>query len=145
MGIIILKCGIDYLMLLKIPKIYLIFVNINTNKNSLIRFVCCILLCIVYINSFENILFLLQLCVSFCNLCCLLESVDVSNLTYLFDSRLHVIQIEMAKFCNLIDIPNYSETLASAHNHLNNLLKTKQLTSKQFEIINSLLNILNSC
>lgn len=135
-------------MLLKILKIYLIFVNINTNKNSLIRFVCCILLCnvLVYINSFENILFLLQLCVSFCNLCCLLEPVDVSNLTYLFDSRLHVIQIEMAKFCNLIDIPNYSETtLASTHNHLNNLLKTKQLTSKQFEIINSLLNILNSC
>lgn len=78
---------------------------------------------------------------SFCNLCRLLEPTDISNLTYLFDSRLHVIQNEMEKFCNLIDSPNYSETLVATHNHLQNMLKTKQLSSKQVENINNLLNI----
>lgn len=60
---------------------------------------------------------------------------------YLFDSRLHVIQNEMEKFCNSSDISNYSEILASTHNNLDTILKTKQLTSKQVEIVNSLLNI----
>lgn len=82
-----------------------------------------------------------QLCAAFCNLCNLLEPSDISGLTYLFDSRLHVIQNEMEKFCNLNNIPNYSEMLAAAHNHLHNMLKTKQLTSKQEEIVKSLLNV----
>ncbi|KAL4096554.1 hypothetical protein QTP88_021483 [Uroleucon formosanum] len=82
-----------------------------------------------------------QLCALFCNLCNLLEPSDISGLTYLFDSRLHVIQNEMEKFCNLNDIPNYSEMLAATHNHLHNMLKTKQLTSKQEEIVNSLLKL----
>lgn len=81
---------------------------------------------------------------SFCNLCRLLELTDISNLTYLFDSRLHVIQNEMEKFCNLIDSPNYSETLAATHNHLKNMLKNKQLSSKQVENVNSLLNIFSN-
>ncbi|XP_025195470.1 uncharacterized protein LOC112594729 isoform X2 [Melanaphis sacchari] len=82
-----------------------------------------------------------QLCALFCNLCNLLELSDIGGLTYLFDSRLHVIQNEMEKFCNFNDIPNYSEMLAATHNHLHNMLKTKQLTSKQEEIINNLLNV----
>ncbi|XP_050056639.1 uncharacterized protein LOC114126962 isoform X3 [Aphis gossypii] len=82
-----------------------------------------------------------QLCAAFCNLCNLLEPSDISGLTYLFDSRLHVIQNAMEKFCNFNDIPNYSEMLAAAHNHLHNMLKTKQLTSKQEEIVKSLLNV----
>jgi hypothetical protein len=88
----------------------------------------------------NNTLFF-QLCASFCNLCNLLEPSDISGLTYLFDSRLHVIQNEMEKFCNLNDIPNYSEMLAATHNHLHNMLKTKQLTSKQEEIVNNLVNV----
>lgn len=47
----------------------------------------------------------------------------------------------MEKFCNFNDIPNYSETLAETHNHLHNMLKTQQLTSKQIEIVNNLLNL----
>ncbi|KAL5242408.1 hypothetical protein ACI65C_009818 [Semiaphis heraclei] len=85
-----------------------------------------------------------QLCASFCNLCNLLEPSDISSLTYLFDSRLHVIQNEMEKFCNLNDIPNNSEMLAATHNHLHDMLKTKQLTSKQEEIVNSLLNMFDN-
>jgi len=61
----------------------------------------------------------------------LLEPSDISGSTNLFDSRLNVIQNEMKKFCNSNDIPNYSEMLAATHNHLHNILKTKQLTSKQ--------------
>lgn len=50
----------------------------------------------------------------------------------------------MEKFFNLNDIPNYSEMLAATHNHLLNMLKGKQLTSKQEEIVNSLLNIFDN-
>jgi len=82
---------------------------------------------------------------SFCTLCGFLEPTDIGNLTYLFDSRLHVIQNEMDKFSNSIDILNYSEMLAATHSHLRNMLKTKQLTSKQIEIVNSLLNIFYNC
>lgn len=86
-----------------------------------------------------------QLCALFCNLCGLLEPADVGNLTYLFDSRLHMVQNEMEKFCNFIDVPNYRETLATTHSHLRNTLKTKSLSSKQVEIVNSLLNIFDHC
>lgn len=82
---------------------------------------------------------------SFCTLCRFLEPTDIGNLTYLFDSRLHVIKIEMEKFSNSIDIPNYSEMLTAMHNHLCNMLMAKQLTSKQVEIVNSLLKIFNNC
>lgn len=77
-------------------------------------------------------------------MCNLLEPSDISNLTYLFDSRLHVIQNEMENFCNLNDIPHNSEMLAATHNHLHDMLKTKQLTSKQEEIVNSLLNMFDN-
>jgi len=50
----------------------------------------------------------------------------------------------MEKFCNLNDIPNNSEMLAATHNHLHDMLKTKQLTSKQEEIVNSLLNMFDN-
>jgi len=50
----------------------------------------------------------------------------------------------MEKFCNSNDIPNYSEMLAATHSHLQNMLKTKQLTSKQEEIVNSLLNMFDN-
>lgn len=83
----------------------------------------------------------LQLCSSFCNLCRFLEPADISNLMYLFESRLHLIQNEMEKFCNLTDVPNNLDMLTAAHKNLHNLLKTKQLSSKQVEIVNDLLNV----
>jgi hypothetical protein len=47
----------------------------------------------------------------------------------------------MEKFCNLIDVPNNLDMLTAAHKNLYNLLKTKQLSSKQIEIVNDLLNV----
>lgn len=96
-------------------------------------------------NIFLNYNFFFQLCALFCNLCRFLEPTDISNLTYLFESRLHIIQNKMETFCNSIDVPNYSEMLATTHKHLHNILMNKQLTSKQVEIVNNLLNIFYNC
>ncbi|XP_050535616.1 uncharacterized protein LOC126902414 isoform X2 [Daktulosphaira vitifoliae] len=82
-----------------------------------------------------------QLCETFCNLCRLLEPMDIGNLTDLLNSRLYLVQEEMNKYCNSLEIPNFSEKLVVTHNNLQYLLKCTQLNYKQKEAVQNLLNI----
>ncbi|XP_050436068.1 uncharacterized protein LOC126842896 [Adelges cooleyi] len=84
-----------------------------------------------------------QLCASFCNLCRLLESSDISNLADLFDSRLHLAREEIDKYYNSLDVTNCSIQLSTTHNNLQNLLKQPRLTAKQIETVRHLLSIFN--
>lgn len=65
----------------------------------------------------------------------------MGNLTDLLDSRLHIVQEEMDKFCNSLEVPNFSEKLAATHTNLQYLLTCIQLNSKQRETVKNVLNI----